>query len=110
EKIPADGLVVDGKSSVNESLMTGESKPDSNKQGDEVIGGSINGEGSLTVEVDRTGEDSFLSQVISLVQQAQESKSRTQDLANRAAFWLTIVALGAGALTFFAWTFFTTQN
>ncbi|NGP90045.1 heavy metal translocating P-type ATPase [Fodinibius halophilus] len=110
EKIPADGVVVNGKSSVNESLMTGESKPVSKKQGDEVIGGSINGEGSLTVEVNRTGEDSFLSQVIDLVRQAQESKSRTQDLANRAAFWLTIIALGAGALTFFAWTFFTTEN
>lgn len=110
EKIPADGVVIDGKSSVNESLMTGESKPVSKKQNDEVIGGSINGEGSLTVEVNRTGEDSFLSQVIDLVRQAQESKSRTQDLANRAAFWLTIIALGAGALTFFAWTFFTTEN
>lgn len=110
EKIPADGTVVDGKSAVNESLMTGESKPVSKKQGDEVIGGSINGEGSLTIEVNRTGEDSFLSQVINLVRQAQESKSRTQDLANRAAFWLTIVALGAGALTFFAWTFFTTED
>lgn len=110
EKIPADGVVVEGKSSVNESLMTGESKPVSKKQDDEVIGGSINGEGSLTIEVNRTGKDSFLSQVITLVRQAQEIKSRTQDLANRAAFWLTIVALGAGALTFFAWTFFTTQN
>ncbi len=110
EKIPADGLVIDGKSSVNESLMTGESKPVSKKQGDEVIGGSINGEGSLTIEVNRTGEDSFLSQVIDLVRQAQESKSRTQDLANRAAFWLTIIALGAGALTFFTWTFFTTED
>lgn len=110
EKIPADGLVLEGKSSVNESLMTGESKPVSKKRGDEVIGGSINGEGSLTIEVNRTGEDSFLSQVINLVRQAQESKSRTQDLANRAAFWLTIVALGAGAVTFFAWTAFTTQD
>lgn len=110
EKIPADGVVVEGKSSVNESLMTGESKPVSKKQGDEVIGGSINEEGALTIEVNRTGEDSFLSQVINLVRQAQESKSRTQDLANRAAFWLTIIALGAGALTFFAWTFFTTED
>jgi Cu2+-exporting ATPase len=110
EKIPADGVVIDGKSSVNESLMTGESKPVSKKQDDEVIGGSINEEGSLTIEVNRTGEDSFLSQVIDLVRQAQESKSRTQDLANRAAFWLTIIALGAGALTFFAWTFFTTED
>lgn len=73
--------------------MTGESKPVSKKQGDEVIGGSLNGQGSLTIEVNRTGEDSFLSQVINLVRQAQESKSRTQDLANRAAFWLTIIAL-----------------
>ncbi|MCW9706540.1 heavy metal translocating P-type ATPase [Fodinibius salsisoli] len=110
EKIPADGVVLEGKSSVNESLMTGESKPVSKQKDDEVIGGSINGEGSLTIEVNRTGEDSFLSQVIDLVRQAQESKSRTQDLANRAAFWLTIIALGAGALTFFAWTFFTTQS
>ncbi|WP_445664373.1 copper-translocating P-type ATPase [Fodinibius sp. AD559] len=110
EKIPADGVVLEGKSSVNESLMTGESKPVSKQKDDEVIGGSINGEGSLTIVVDRTGEDSFLSQVITLVRQAQESKSRTQDLANRAAFWLTIIALGAGALTFFAWTFFTTEN
>lgn len=110
EKVPADGLIVDGKSSVNESLMTGESKPVTKKQGDEVIGGSINGEGSLTIEVNRTGEDSFLSQVINLVRQAQDSKSRTQNLANRAAFWLTIIALGAGAITFLAWTFFTTQD
>ncbi|MDZ7773832.1 MAG: copper-translocating P-type ATPase [Balneolaceae bacterium] len=110
EKVPADGVVVDGKSSVNKSLMTGESKPVSKKQGDEVIGGSLNGQGSLTIEVNRTGEDSFLSQVINLVRQAQESKSRTQDLANRAAFWLTIIALGAGTLTFFAWTFFSTED
>ncbi|HKK44700.1 MAG TPA: HAD-IC family P-type ATPase, partial [Balneolaceae bacterium] len=110
EKIPADGRVLEGKSSVNESLMTGESKPVTKQPNDEVIGGSINGEGSLTIEVNRTGEDSFLSQVINLVRQAQESKSRTQDLANRAAFWLTIIALGAGAVTFFSWTFFTTQD
>lgn len=110
EKIPADGIVVDGGSSVNESLMTGESKPVPKKQDDEVIGGAVNGEGSLTIEVKKTGEDSFLSQVIELVHQAQESKSRTQDLANRAAFWLTFIALGAGALTFFGWTFWSTQS
>ncbi|MDR8391214.1 copper-translocating P-type ATPase [Aliifodinibius sp. S!AR15-10] len=110
EKIPADGVVVDGKSSVNESLMTGESKPVSKGKGDDVIGGSINEEGSLSIEINRTGEDSFLSQVIKLVKEAQESKSRTQDLANRAAFWLTLVALGAGAITFFAWTFFTSED
>ena len=65
-----------------------------------MIGGAINGEGSLTIEVKGTGKDSFLSQVIDLVKQAQESKSRTQDLANTAALWLTIVALGGGVITF----------
>ncbi len=110
EKIPADGVVIKGSSAVNESLMTGESKPVTKTEDDEVIGGSLNGEGSLTVEINRTGKDSFLSQVIDLVKQAQDSKSRTQDLANRAAFWLTMIALGAGLLTFFTWTAFTTQD
>jgi Cu2+-exporting ATPase len=110
EKIPADGIVIKGSSAVNESLMTGESKPVTKTEDDEVIGGSLNGEGSLTVEINRTGKDSFLSQVIDLVKQAQDSKSRTQDLANRAAFWLTMIALGAGLLTFFTWTAFTTQD
>lgn len=104
EKIPADGVVLSGESSVNEAMLTGESKPVSKKAGATVIGGSMNGEGSLTVEVKKTGKESFLSQVIELVKQAQESKSKTQDLANRAAFWLTILALGGGALTLFVWT------
>ena len=103
EKIPADGEVVDGETSVNESMLTGESVPVSKMQGAKVIGGSVNGEGSITVEVRKTGKDSYLSQVIELVRQAQESKSRTQDLANRAAVWLTIVALGGGAITIFVW-------
>jgi Cu2+-exporting ATPase len=103
EKIPADGEVVDGQSSVNESMLTGESVPVTKKKGSMVIGGSINGEGSLTVVVQKTGSDSFLSQVIDLVRQAQESKSKTQDLANRAAAILTWVALGGGALTLAAW-------
>lgn len=110
EKIPADGVVLEGSSSVNESLLTGESKPVSKEKDDEVIGGSVNDQGSLTIEVRKTGEDSFLSQVIDLVQQAQQSKSRTQNLANRAAFWLTLIALGAGALTFLGWTFWSTQD
>jgi Cu2+-exporting ATPase len=104
EKVPADGAVVEGQTSVNEAMLTGESVPVTKKVGGEVIGGSINGEGSITVEVQKTGEESFLSQVIDLVRQAQESKSKTQDLANRAALWLTIVALGGGALTLFVWT------
>jgi Cu2+-exporting ATPase len=103
EKIPADGTVANGDSSVNESMLTGESKPVHKTTNAEVIGGSINGEGSLTVEVKKTGKDSFLSQVIDLVRQAQESKSRTQDLSNRVAFWLTIIALSVGALTFIVW-------
>ncbi|MCL5038153.1 MAG: copper-translocating P-type ATPase [Chloroflexi bacterium] len=103
EKIPADGEVVEGESSVNESMLTGESGPVPKKPGEGVIGGAINGEGSLTVEVKRTGKDSFLSQVIDLVRQAQESKSKTQDLANRAALWLTVIALACGAITLVVW-------
>lgn len=103
EKIPADGEVIEGQTSVNESMLTGESVPVSKQSGDEVIGGSINGEGSLTMIVGRTGEESFLSQVIDLVRQAQESKSRTQDLASRAALWLTVIAIGGGAITLFIW-------
>jgi Cu2+-exporting ATPase len=103
EKIPADGDVVGGESSVNESMLTGESNPVNKKPGLKVIGGAINGEGSLTVEVKRTGKESFLSQVIDLVNEAQQSKSRTQDLANRAALWLTIVALAGGAITLVVW-------
>lgn len=103
EKIPADGEVVNGQTSVNESMLTGESQPVPKQIGDEVIGGSINGEGSITVEVKKTGKDSFLSQMVELVRQAQESKSRTQDLANRAALWLTMIALAGGAITLFVW-------
>lgn len=110
EKIPADSIIIEGSSSVNESLMTGESKPVSKEPDDEVIGGAVNGEGALTIEVKKMGKDSFLSQVIELVRQAQESKSRTQDLANHAAFWLTLIALGAGALTFFGWTFWSSES
>ncbi|MHB1053234.1 MAG: copper-translocating P-type ATPase [Thiobacillus sp.] len=103
EKIPADGVIVDGESAVNEAMLTGESTPVTKKTNDKVIGGAINGEGSLTIAVKGTGKDSFLSQVIDLVKQAQESKSKTQDLANTAAMWLTIIALSGGAITFFIW-------
>ena len=103
EKLPADGAVTDGETSVNESMLTGESKPVYKKAGDEVIGGAINGEGSITVEIKRTGKDSYLSQVIDLVREAQESKSRTQDLAGRAALWLTLIALAGGGITLFIW-------
>jgi len=110
EKVPADGKVMKGESSVNEAMLTGESKPVNKTKGDEVIGGSVNEKGSLTVQISKTGDDSFLSQVMNLVEEAQQSKSRTQDLANRAAFWLTIIAITAGLLTFGAWIFFTGQS
>lgn len=103
EKIPSDGQILEGETSVNESMITGESEPVSKKPGAQVIGGSINGEGSITVEVKKVGKESFLSQMIELVRQAQESKSKTQDLANRAALWLTILSLSVGTITFFLW-------
>lgn len=110
EKIPADGKVYEGISSVNEAMITGESKPVSKGEGDEVIGGSINGEGSLKIEVEKTGDETFLSQIVKLVKEAQESKSHTQDLANKAAFWLTIIAISAGAITMFVWLMFTGES
>jgi Cu2+-exporting ATPase len=103
ERIPADGEVVDGQSSVDESMVTGESKPVSKSTGDKVVGGSVSSGGSLTVKVMRTGEESFLSKVIEMVREAQESKSRQQDLANRVAFWLTLVAISVGILTMASW-------
>ena len=101
ERIPADAVIIQGQSSANEALLTGESLPVAKRAGDSVIGGAINGEGALVVEVRHIGADSFLSGVIRLVQEAQASKSRTQDIANRAAFWLTVIALTVSALTLF---------
>ncbi|PYP48559.1 MAG: heavy metal translocating P-type ATPase [Gemmatimonadetes bacterium] len=103
EKIPTDGHVVAGRSSVNQAMLTGESQPVEKGEGDEVIGGAVNGEGSITVEVRRIGADTYLAQVIELVRKAQETRSRTQDLANRAALWLTLIAVGGGTLTLVAW-------
>jgi Cu2+-exporting ATPase len=103
EGVPADGEVAEGETSVSESMLTGESKPVTKKPGATVIGGAINGEGAITVEVKKTGKDSFLSQVIDLVKQAQESKSRTQNLADRAALALVTIALLGGGLTFLVW-------
>ncbi|MDO8548687.1 MAG: heavy metal translocating P-type ATPase [Ignavibacteria bacterium] len=110
EKIPTDGKIFEGKTSINESMMTGESKPVSKGEGDSVIGGSINGEGSIKIEVEKTGDETFLSQVVKMVKEAQESKSKTQNLANKAAFWLTIIAITAGALTMFVWLMFTGES
>ena len=106
EKIPSDGVVIEGESFVNEALLTGESKPVHKEKEDRVIGGAINGEGVLKIGIEKTGEETYLAQVIKLVRQAQESKSRTQDLANRAASLLFYVALGAGIITYLVWFIF----
>ena len=103
EKVPSDGVVVDGESFVDEALLTGESKPAHKQLNDGVIGGAVNGSGALTVRIERTGQETYLSQVVRLVKQAQESKSRTQDLANRAAALLFYVAVVVGAVTFAVW-------
>src|SRR5699024_7354629 len=99
EKIPVDGVILEGTSTVDQSMLTGESVPVDIGKGEEVIGGSINNEGSLTIEVSKTGEESYLSQVITLVKDAQESKSKTQNFTDRAAKWLFYLALTAGSLT-----------
>ncbi|MBN1234892.1 MAG: copper-translocating P-type ATPase [Methanotrichaceae archaeon] len=103
EKFPADGRVLEGATDVNESALTGESQPVIKRPGDGVMAGSINGSGAVTVAVMKMGEDSYLSQVIELVRHAQESRSKTQNLADKAAFVLTVVALTAGSLTLAAW-------
>jgi Cu2+-exporting ATPase len=103
EKVPIDGIITDGKSAVDESMLTGESIPVDKAEGDKVIGGSVNKEGSITVQVEKTGEDSYLSQVITMVSDAQSSRSKTQDLANRAAKWLFYLALSAGLITLLVW-------
>ncbi|HHL52198.1 MAG TPA: heavy metal translocating P-type ATPase, partial [Flammeovirgaceae bacterium] len=103
EKVPADGVVVAGESYVNESMLTGESRPVKKTTNDKIIGGSINGNGSVKVAVEHTGKDSYLNKVITLVQEAQKAKSRTQNLANRAAKWLTYIALTVGFLTLATW-------
>src|ERR1700730_2210868 len=103
EKIPTDGVIVEGQTSVNEAMLTGESQPVEKAKGATVIGGSVNGESAITVEVTKTGDETYLAQVIELVRQAQESRSRSQDLATRAAVWLTAVAVGGGAVTAATW-------
>ncbi|MBU4548131.1 MAG: cadmium-translocating P-type ATPase, partial [Euryarchaeota archaeon] len=103
EKVPVDGEIISGSTSIDESMLTGESEPVFKEVGAEVIGGSINGDGSITAEIKKTGKDSFLSQVISLVEEAQTSKSRTQNLADRFAMGLTIIALTGGFVTLLVW-------
>jgi Cu2+-exporting ATPase len=106
--VPADGVVEKGDSDVNEAMITGESRPVAKEPGDEVIGGTVNGDGSLRVRVGATGEETTLAGIMRLVEEAQQSESRTQVLADRAAGWLFYVAVGAAAVTAVAWTVATT--
>lgn len=110
EKIPTDGVVVQGESSVNEALLTGESKPVTKKRNDSVIGGSINGDGSLTVRVEKVGNKTVVSQMIELVKAAKESKPQVQRLADRAATFLTFTAIVVGMGTFAYWFFINPQG
>ncbi len=103
EKIPADGEIKEGESNINEAMITGESKPVTKKKGDEVIGGSINDNGTIKIIVKHTEKDSYLSKVIGMVEEAQKSRSKSQNFANRAAGWLFYVALGTGVLTLVVW-------
>jgi len=103
EKIPADGLIQEGNSNVNESMLTGESVPVKKGKDDKVIGGAVNGDGVLKIKVTGTGDASYLHKVIGMVQAAQGAKSKTQHLANKVAMWLTIVAISTGVITFIVW-------
>ena len=103
EKMPLDGKIVKGKSQVDESMLTGESVPVEKSIDDEVIGGSINREGSLTIEVEKLMNESYLTQVIDMVRESQRTKSKTQDVTNKAAKWLFYIALAAGIITFIVW-------
>jgi Cu2+-exporting ATPase len=104
--VPADGVVREGRSDVNESMITGESRPIEKDEGSQIIAGTVNGEGSLRVEVTQSGDHTALAGIMRLVEQAQSSRSRAQVLADRAAFFLTIVAVAAAAVTAVAWTAF----
>ncbi len=103
EKVPADGIIVEGESYLNESMLTGESKPVKKGKDQKVIGGSINGNGSLKAKVEHTGKDSYLNKVIKMVEEAQKTKSKMQNLSDRAAKWLTYIALSVGFGTLAVW-------
>ncbi len=109
EKVAADGIITEGESYLNESMLTGESKPVQKIKGNKVIAGAINGNGAIRITVSHGAKDSYLSQVIKLVQDAQSSKSKTQLLADTAAKWLTIIAILSGVTTFIYW-YFTGQS
>jgi Cu2+-exporting ATPase len=102
-RVPVDGEVIDGESQMNESMITGESRPVGKRSGDQVVAGTVNGSGALRIRVGRVGEETALAGIMRLVAEAQASKSRAQAIADRAAMVLTIVAIGAGLLTMIAW-------
>ncbi|SFC39753.1 Cu2+-exporting ATPase [Flagellimonas taeanensis] len=103
EKVPADGTIVEGSSYLNESMLTGESKPVKKEKKDKVIGGSVNGNSTLKIKVEHTGKDSYLNKVITMVEEAQKTKSKMQNLSDRAAKWLTYIALTIGFGTLAVW-------
>jgi P-type Cu2+ transporter len=103
EKVPADGIILEGMSYLNESMLTGESKPAKKEKGNKVIGGSINGNGSIQIKVEHTGKDSYLNKVIKLVEEAQKAKSKMQNFSDRAAKWLTYIAISVGLGTLAVW-------
>jgi Cu2+-exporting ATPase len=103
ERVPTDRIIITGRSSFNEAMLTGESRPVEKTTGQEAVGGAINGEGAVILEVRKTGDQTYLSQIITLIGQAQQTRSRTQDLADRAALWLTCIALTLGAATLIFW-------
>ncbi len=110
EKVPVDGLVTEGESAIDESMVTGESLPVSKRSGEEVIGGTVNGSGSLRFKATKVGSDTALAQIVQLVQIAQNSKAPAQRLADRAAEWLVLAAVSAGILTFLVWFFVIEQT
>src|SRR6266852_2825245 len=110
EKVPVDGMVTEGESAIDESMVTGESLPVSKQPGDEVIGGTVNGSGSLRFKATKVGSDTALAQIVQLVQTAQNSKAPAQRLADRAAEWLVLAAVSAGVLTFLVWFFVIGQS
>ncbi|MFI5275081.1 MAG: heavy metal translocating P-type ATPase, partial [Ktedonobacterales bacterium] len=110
EKVPVDGRVAEGESAVDESMVTGESLPVVKRAGDEVIGGTVNGSGSLRFVATKVGSDTALAQIVALVRTAQNSKAPAQRLADRAAEWLVLAAVGAGVVTFLVWFFVVGQS